>query len=269
MQIMEYLSKSLAHKNAVGRCIGLVGPPGIAKTSIARALSSVIGIPMVSINLGGSSDSSEILGHSFTYEGSQMGRIARGIIESGVMNPIFLFDEIDKIAEDRRGIADTLIHITDQTQNTTITDRYFDPLPFDLSRSLMIFTMNDTRLVNPILLNRMTIVRMTGYDKKEKLTILKQFTFPKFLQAFGRTPEDVVIPEPIWNTLLSDYTEPEDGMRLAQDTLHTLLSRIHLATISRDFNWPELTYPVHVTLELVHKLLDSKKKTDVFSHIYL
>ena len=138
-QIIRILAQFISNPDAKGYVIGIQGSMGVGKTKFIKdGIAKVIGFPLAFIALGGCSDANYLKGHSYTYEGSTYGKIAEQLIKAKVMNPIFFFDELDKVAEDRHGdeIINTLIHITDGTQNEKFTDKYFDELDIDLSKSI-------------------------------------------------------------------------------------------------------------------------------------
>ena len=152
--ILEVIAKWITNPSSQGNVIGLCGPPGIGKTSLIKnGLTKALNIPFGFIPLGGSTCSSYLQGHDYTYEGSKWGRIVEILIETQTSNPIFFFDEVDKISETKNGdeIQGLLTHITDFTQNNCFHDKYFSGIDFDLSGSLFIFSFNDKHKINPIL----------------------------------------------------------------------------------------------------------------------
>ena len=162
--------------------LGLEGGPGIGKTTFVKhALSKVLNRPMCVICLGGASDVAQLMGHGFTYEGARHGRLAQSLIEAGVSDPILFFDELDKVSNTARGdeIINALIHLTDPVQNTAIRDRYFQGIDLDFSRCIMVFSYNEPRNINPVLLDRLKRIRMRGPTREEKLSITAKHIVPR------------------------------------------------------------------------------------------
>jgi ATP-dependent Lon protease len=166
--------------------IGLEGAPGIGKTTFAkRALAAAINRPFVFIGLGGASDASFLVGHSYTYEGAIPGRLADALRESKVSDPVICIDELDKISKGPKGdeIVNVLIHLTDREQNSHFRDKYFHGIDIDLSRAIFVFSFNDARQISPILLDRLNIIHMKTPSVNEKVTICKSHLIPRAIKA--------------------------------------------------------------------------------------
>lgn len=166
--------------------IGLQGAPGIGKTTFAkRALASAIGRPFVFIALGGASDASFLTGHSYTYEGAIAGRLADALCDCKVSDPVIFIDELDKISKGVKGdeIVNVLIHLTDREQNSHFRDKYFHGIDIDLSRAIFVFSFNNARDVNPILLDRINVINMRTPSVQEKVTICKTHLIPRAFKS--------------------------------------------------------------------------------------
>jgi hypothetical protein len=190
--MLERLFLWLKHPMLPQRPLALKGCPGNGKTSLVReGLSVIMKLPFNLVALGGSFDSSFLLGHSYTYEGSTPGRIAEALASSGCMNPIIFFDEVDKCSATQKGeeVINVLIHITDPVQNSHFRDRYLHGLELDLSKATMIFAFNDASKVNPVLLDRFQVVETDTFDAASQAKILEGYLLPSIV-AERSLPKD-------------------------------------------------------------------------------
>jgi len=184
-RILEYLAVRSMTGGTKGPIICLVGPPGVGKTSIARSVARALKREYVRVALGGVHDEAEIRGHRRTYIGSTPGRIMSAIRQCGVTDPVFLFDEIDKMASDLRGDpASAMLEALDPAQNATFTDHYLDA-PFDLSKVLFITTANSADAIPGPLLDRMEVIEVPSYTLEEKVQIAKKHLWPRQLKENG------------------------------------------------------------------------------------
>ncbi|MDO4547337.1 MAG: endopeptidase La, partial [Clostridia bacterium] len=211
-RILEYLAVGMLKGNMHAGILCLVGPPGVGKTSIAMSVASATGRKFTRMSLGGVHDEAEIRGHRRTYLGSMPGKLISNLKKCGVMNPVFLLDEIDKIGSDYRGDpASALLEALDPEQNSTFEDHYIDA-PFDLSQVLFMTTANSVETIPAPLLDRMDVIHLGGYTPNEKLEIALRHLWPKQLKENGLTRSQVRIRRDAINEIISGYTR-EAGVR--------------------------------------------------------
>lgn len=255
-QIMRIIAQWISNPTSKGNVIGIHGPPGVGKTTLIKhGLAKILSLPFDMIPLGGAHDSSFLDGHSLTYEGSVWGRIVQSLINTGSMNPILYFDEVDKVSDTSKGqeIINVLIHLTDPQQNDQFQDKYFSEIPFDLSRALIVFTYNDDTLLSPILKDRMIRIHAEGYTKKDKLTIAKDYIIPDIYEQFNINDDQIVIPEHVMSRIIS-RTDEEAGVRNMKRSLENIVSNLNISKLLG-----EVEFPVVVSEEMVSKYVAEQK----------
>ena len=269
-QIIRILAQYISNPNAKGYVIGIQGSMGVGKTKFIKdGIANVINYPLAFISLGGISDASYLKGHSYTYEGSTFGKIVEQLIKTKVMNPIFFFDELDKVSNTRHGeeIINTLIHITDATQNDKFTDKYIEEIDLDLSKSLIFFTFNDIEKVNPILRDRMIIINVNKYTREDKLKLVKHSLLETIYKSYNFTDKDVILTDDMIYYII-DNTIDEDGVRNLQRNINNIYSYINMNRFLK-INDKIIKFPFKIDKIYIDKYLILKKNNEIKLSMYL
>lgn len=211
-RIMEFLAVRTLTKKGESPILCLAGPPGTGKTSIARSVARALDTEYVRMSLGGVRDEAEIRGHRRTYIGAMPGRIANGLIQAGVKNPLMLLDEIDKVSSDYKGdTSSALLEVLDSEQNRKFRDHYVE-IPLDLSEVLFIATANDLQTIPRPLLDRMEVIEISSYTQNEKEHIAREHLIPKQIKAHGLKENQLLISDEALREVIAGYTK-EAGVR--------------------------------------------------------
>jgi len=232
-RVLEYLAVQALAKSEKGPILCLVGPPGVGKTSIAKSIARSVGRKFVHMSLGGVRDEAEIRGHRRTYIGAIPGRVMTEIKECESKNPVFLFDEVDKIGADFRGDpASALLEVLDPEQNKEFVDHYLE-VPFDLSGVMFICTANTVDTIPRPLLDRMEVLEVSGYTAEEKQNIAKKYLVPKQVKAHGLSAKNISIGKSAIKSLIDYYTR-ESGVRGLEKEIANLCRKVARKVVEGD-----------------------------------
>ena len=246
-----------------GYVLGLEGPPGIGKTTLAKRGISQCLIdnentprPFIFISVGGSANGTTLEGHNYTYVGSTWGKIVDALMETQCMNPIIYIDELDKISNTSQGreIIGILTHLTDSSQNDQFTDKYFAGIPFDLSKALIIFSYNDYTAIDKILLDRIHRIKINSLTINEKIIIVKNYILPELLNTIGLDPENIIIDDTVIRHIITVYTY-EAGVRKVKEKLYEILREINL-----NFLADTIELPVTIDIDYINALFTNHLK---------
>ncbi|WP_073185089.1 endopeptidase La [Anaerosphaera aminiphila] len=251
-RILEFIAVRKLSTDVKGSILCLVGPPGVGKTSIASSIAHALGKECVRMSLGGVTDEAEIRGHRRTYVGALPGRIITLLKKAGENNPVFLFDEIDKVGNSYRGDpASGLLEVLDPEQNRTFTDHYLE-LPFDLSNIFFVTTANSVQTIPRPLLDRMEIISLGGYTPEEKFNIGKKYLLPKQIKESGLKKSQFSISDSALRDIVNYYTR-ESGVRSLEKEISKCARKAALEIVE------DGKEKISVTSRNLNKFLGEKK----------
>ncbi|ADN02578.1 hypothetical protein STHERM_c16380 [Spirochaeta thermophila DSM 6192] len=252
-RILEFLAVRKLKQETKGSIICLVGPPGVGKTSIGKSIARALGRKFFRFSVGGMRDEAEIKGHRRTYIGAMPGKIIQGLKIVKTKNPVFMIDEIDKLGVSFQGDpASALLEVLDPEQNVAFRDHYLD-VPFDISKVLFIATANTLDTIPRPLLDRMEVIRLSGYIEEEKIAIARRYLIPRSLEEHGLAKDAVKYTTPGLRAIIRGYAR-EAGVRNLEKAIDKIHRRVAKKLVMEELSQEEL--PVTITPENVETYLD-------------
>ncbi len=263
-RIIEYLAVQTQNPDSKGPIICLVGPPGVGKTSLAKSIAEALDKVYVKVSLGGVTDESEIRGHRKTYLGAMPGRIIKGMKKSGVINPLFLLDEIDKMSSDFKGDpSSALLEVLDPEQNSQFSDNYIEE-EYDLSKVMFVATANYYNQIPEALIDRLEIIELSSYTPNEKLMIAKSHLIKKVLSMTNLTDKDIEFTDNAINHMINYYAR-ESGVRELQRLIEKIVRKYLVEKLKSNTSKKQVIDIKEVELYLGKKRFDLtlKDKTSI------
>lgn len=269
-QIVRLIAKWIANPSSSGNVIGLYGPPGVGKSSLVKHIGEALGTPTITIPLGGACDGAFLEGHSYVYEGSMPGIIVSSITRAGCMNPVILFDELDKISTSHKGsdITNVLIHVTDPVQNDNFRDKYLGDVGLDLSHAIFVFTFNDIQYVHPVLLDRMIRIETKPYTTTDKFAIATKHLLPKICRDHGLVDRDVRVSDSVFRDIISAI-ECESGVRNLGRALEAIVSKVSFDLLIGNENTYGESGDIYITPKMIKDSIKTKHTSASVAHMYL
>ena len=268
--IVQIITKMITNPSKTGNVFAIYGPPGTGKTTIIKeGMSKALGIPFEFISLGGATDSSYLDGHSYTYEGSSYGKIVDSLKKCRTMNPIFYFDELDKVSKTTKGdeIINLLIHLTDSSQNTIYQDKYLGGINIDLSQAIFVFSFNNINMINKILLDRMELILVEGFNNKEKMIICKNYILPELYKSYNIDTNRIIFDDDILNYIISFRdSSNEKGIRNVKRRLENIISKLNILLLMQtSISNIHTALDKLFELQIVRDYINNKKKSKAIS----
>ncbi len=266
--LLQTIGKWISNPTSQGTSFGLVGPPGVGKTLLAKSVSKALNIPFAEITLGGQNDGEILHGHGYTYSGSQPGLIIKKMVEMGKPRCILYFDELDKACSKHGAINEItsiLIHLTDPNMNKTFQDRFFQGVDFPLDKVIMIFSYNDANLVDPILLDRLKQIEVSAYTTNDKKKIVKEFIIPEIAESVGLKSESWInISDDLIEFIIENYTN-EAGVRSIKRKIEQIFLTLNLDKIYKRAEFSSGNIKT-ITKDVILRILDKPKHDNTVIH---
>jgi hypothetical protein len=275
LQILQFIGTKIANPTGRGLSLLLAGPPGIGKTSLIKnGVAKAIQWPFQFISLGGDSDASTYTGHQLVYESSHCGKIVNSLCAAKSMSLVLMFDEVDKISSTPKGeeVQNLLVHLTDPVQNAEFEDKYLAGIPIDLSRVMFTFSANYLEKIDRVLLDRMNVVQLQGYNMKEKVAIAENYLLPAALKEVG-LGEKVGISKEVVTHIVENYANEEVGVRELKRCIEQITQKVNMLrmfnTKDLPFHIKDFTLPFVVKKDHIDLFLKKKESKDAsILHLY-
>lgn len=264
--LVELIASWITNPKTKGRAIGLLGEPGVGKTSLIRdGLAKALNRPFVSMSLAGINDDAYLSGHGFTYEGSKCGKIVDMLIEADCMNPIIFLDELDKVSSGRGGkaIISKLIEIIDYSQNNEFEDLYFSGIKIDLSKCIFIFSLNSIDL-NPILMDRIEVIKCESFKVLDKIVIARDYLIKTELENILIDKKDIIFTPQVIEYIVRNYSNNK-GVRDLKCNIGILIRKLN----TRRYMDNDFHFPVTLTKKMVKQMLPDNNIEDKLKFMYL
>lgn len=266
--LLQIIGKWISNPKSMGQCFSLVGPPGVGKTLLAKSVSKALDIPFAQITLGGQNDGELLHGHGYTYSGSQPGLIIKKMVEMGKQRCILFFDELDKACSKHgktNEISSILIHLTDPNMNTSFQDRFFQGIEFPLDKVIMIFSYNDSNLVDPILLDRIKEINVDAYSINEKVEIVQKYMLKELLENIGLENDNIKISKKMIEYIIENYTM-EAGVRNIKRKLEEILMNLNLDKLYKRELFEKDSKSINITKSYINKILKEPDDDTTYIH---
>ena len=267
--LLQVIGKWISNPSSQGTSFGLVGPPGVGKTLLAKSVSEALDIPFAQITLGGQNDGEILHGHGYTYSGSQPGMIIKKMAEMGKSRCILYFDELDKACSKHghvNEITSILIHLTDPNMNNAFQDRFFQGVDFPLDKVIMMFSYNDSSLVDSILLDRIKEINVSPYTINDKIEIIKTFTLPELKKSIGFDDIDIKITNDMIEYIIENYTM-EAGVRSIKRKIEEILLTLNLDKICKKGLFAKNRKVINLTEKVIKDILKSPISDNTEMHL--
>jgi hypothetical protein len=268
LQIMQYMSTKVVNPSGRGMSLLLIGPPGIGKTSIIKnGIAKALDWPFQFISLGGDSDASTYTGHQLVYESSHCGKIVNSLVNAKSMSMILLFDELDKVSTTAKGeeVQNLLVHLTDPAANGEFEDKYLAGIPIDLSRTMLVFSANDITKIDKVLLDRLTVIDLKGYELEQKIVIAENYLLPAALKEVNLV-EKVGISKEIIKYIIEQYASKESGVRELKRCIEQIAQKVNMLRMYNSKDLPfyieKFSLPFVVKKEHIDLFLKKKENKD-------